>query len=198
MTHSCYFVARTDGDQTLAHHGILGQKWGVRRFQNKDGTLTAEGRRRLKSDSTEDSASSDHAVSGRKLNAKEFALQLQRDKGQNKTKEQLAGTAKEFAKIAMEENKQLRNKYADVLRKDTDLYLDGVKRYKEAKNDSEADRIWNETRAKRQANLAPYLKERDALFKSQKSRYEELALRALDVDDNEETRKLLRKYHLNT
>jgi len=30
----------------LAHHGILGQKWGVRRFQNRDGTLTAEGRAR--------------------------------------------------------------------------------------------------------------------------------------------------------
>lgn len=25
------------------HHGIEGQKWGVRRFQNKDGTLTKEG-----------------------------------------------------------------------------------------------------------------------------------------------------------
>lgn len=30
----------------LAHHGIKGQKWGVRRFQNPDGTLTEEGRRR--------------------------------------------------------------------------------------------------------------------------------------------------------
>lgn len=30
----------------LAHHGILGQKWGVRRFVNKDGTLTEEGKRR--------------------------------------------------------------------------------------------------------------------------------------------------------
>ena len=30
----------------LMHYGILGQKWGVRRFQNPDGTLTAAGRRR--------------------------------------------------------------------------------------------------------------------------------------------------------
>jgi len=30
----------------LYHHGIKGQKWGIRRFQNDDGTLTAEGKKR--------------------------------------------------------------------------------------------------------------------------------------------------------
>lgn len=30
----------------LEHHGILGQKWGVRRYQNPDGTLTEEGKKR--------------------------------------------------------------------------------------------------------------------------------------------------------
>ena len=30
----------------LFHHGIKGQKWGVRRYQNKDGSLTSAGKKR--------------------------------------------------------------------------------------------------------------------------------------------------------
>ena len=30
----------------LMHHGIIGMKWGVRRYQNRDGTLTARGKKR--------------------------------------------------------------------------------------------------------------------------------------------------------
>ena len=34
-----------NNDNYLAHEGVKGQKWGIRRYQNPDGSLTTEGRR---------------------------------------------------------------------------------------------------------------------------------------------------------
>lgn len=43
---SVYYVAGIPYSNELYHHGVKGQKWGVRRYVNPDGTLTAEGRKR--------------------------------------------------------------------------------------------------------------------------------------------------------
>ena len=44
------YILTSDGE--LYHYGVKGQKWGVRRYQNKDGSLTAAGKRRIKEDGT--------------------------------------------------------------------------------------------------------------------------------------------------
>lgn len=40
------YVGSLISDPHLYHHGILGMRWGVRRFQNKDGSLTSAGKSR--------------------------------------------------------------------------------------------------------------------------------------------------------
>lgn len=40
-----YYAQEHDENESLTHHGIKGQHWGVRRYQNTDGSLTPEGRR---------------------------------------------------------------------------------------------------------------------------------------------------------
>ena len=68
-------------NNNLQHHGIKGQKWGIRRFQNKDGSLTPAGRKRQKQDNGpihEDYSKSHDTKSVKSMSDKELRDRINR------------------------------------------------------------------------------------------------------------------------
>lgn len=63
-------------DNTLQHWGIKGMKWGIRRYQNKDGSLTPAGKKRYSDSST--SANDTSSLTDDELRKKINRLQLEK------------------------------------------------------------------------------------------------------------------------
>lgn len=62
----------------LWHWGIKGMKWGVRRYQNKDGTLTTEGKKRYQQDDHPDYTRAHEKKSVRELSDAELNAKINR------------------------------------------------------------------------------------------------------------------------
>lgn len=88
----------------LQHHGTKGMKWGVRRYQNADGSLTAEGKKRYKTISA--------GTRGQVKKLYKAKTQEDRDKAASKLVARKEKAAKKITKLESENDKltAIRNK----------------------------------------------------------------------------------------
>jgi predicted GNAT family acetyltransferase len=83
--------------ESLTHYGILGMKWGIRRFQNKDGTLTSAGKKRYHKDyKRAHSQKSVKYMSDTELSSRLKRLQMERQYSQ--LSQSSVNKGKEYAK----------------------------------------------------------------------------------------------------
>lgn len=64
---STYYIAGIPYSDELYHHGIKGQKWGVRRYQNEDGSYTPAGKKRYSDGASGNASSKSGGIDKEKL-----------------------------------------------------------------------------------------------------------------------------------
>lgn len=107
-------------DAYLRHHGILGMKWGVRRYQNADGTLTAAGKKRYAGEevpttgNTKKSEGSTKATAAKSSTAKKTSEMTDEEIRAAINRMQLE---KQYKQLAAEMSPQKKNEVMDFTKK---------------------------------------------------------------------------------
>ena len=70
-------------DDYIAHHGIKGQKWGFRRYQNPDGSLTEEGRLRYAVKEAKIKAKAEKATAKAQVKSAKLAVKAEKAAAKN-------------------------------------------------------------------------------------------------------------------
>ena len=129
-----YFVLPTQEELELAHHGILGQRWGIRRYQNADGSLTPAGLKRY--------GSKENYLAVKRASAESEAYAI-RSKAKLKA-------AKEEAKVAAKIQKKQNKEDLRVAKK-----LKKIEEKSEKKDNRRDDRRDNRQQGQYQQNNQP-------------------------------------------
>lgn len=128
MVTRTYRVRGFSFGNELYHYGILGQKWGVRRFQNPDGTLTSAGKERYK-----DGSESSKKLDLKSVLAKEKEYRSEKHSSNKEAVKKyysdIKGGKPEY--LAKEDYKKLRKKIDNDLK---EKYPDQARRREIAKN----------------------------------------------------------------
>ena len=90
----------------LYHHGVKGMKWGVRRYQNKDGTLTSAGKKRMYRELFDMEGSSSKAKKNYHIDANKWVKEdLQRSRNLTESSRNLANDTKKMVDASIKNRK---------------------------------------------------------------------------------------------